>query len=78
MTPLEAADFISAVPVAALVAIGVWLSNRIRRQPPPPPPQPTISRQDAAILGVTGLTLPQWNALTEQQRRDYRWNTKLT
>lgn len=35
--------------------------------------QPDLSTADADVLHRAGLTLPQWQALTADQRADLRW-----
>lgn len=45
------------------------IANLFRRRPEPVQPTPPISRKDAAIKTVWGLTLTEWNALSDDQRR---------
>lgn len=54
----------------------MWLLGR-QHTPIELPDTPTLSRLDAEVLHAAGLTLTQWDKLTDQQRADYRWNTKL-
>lgn len=47
-----------------------------RRKPIPLPDPPMLSRADADAMYAAGLTLTQWEALTDGERADIRWNTK--
>ena len=50
----------------------MWLFGR-QHTPIELPDTPTLSRSDAEVLHAAGLTLREWDALTETQRADYRW-----
>ncbi|URC18090.1 hypothetical protein QEO76_gp47 [Arthrobacter phage Cole] len=45
-----------------------------RQKPIQLPDTPRISRSDADIMHYAGLSLPEWEALTDQERADIRWN----
>jgi len=53
-----------------------WLLGR-QHTPIELPDTPTLTRADAEVLHAAGLTLREWDRLTEAERADYRWNTKL-
>jgi hypothetical protein len=50
----------------------MWLFGR-QHTPIELPDTPTLSRSDAEVLHAAGLTLREWDRLTEAQRADYRW-----
>ena len=54
-----------------------WLFSR-QHTPIELPDTPTLSRSDAEVLHAAGLTLREWDALTETQRADYRWRIGIT
>lgn len=43
-----------------------------RRKPIHLPGQ-SLTRADADVLNRAGLTLTEWDALTDEERADYRW-----
>ena len=47
-----------------------------RRKPIPLPDPPRLSRADADAMYEAGLTLTEWEAKTDAERADIRWNTK--
>lgn len=48
-----------------------------RKAQPPAPVQPRLTRADADVLHRAGLTLTQWQALTDQERAELRWRLGL-
>lgn len=40
---------------------------------PDPEPATTLTAADASTLNRAGLTLPEWQALTDKERADIRW-----
>jgi hypothetical protein len=44
-----------------------------RRRPTTPQPSPQLAVAEAQILARAGLTLAQWQALTNRERADIRW-----
>jgi hypothetical protein len=53
-----------------------WIFGR-QHTPIELPDTPRISRTDANIMHEAGYTLTEWEALTDQERADIRWNFKM-
>lgn len=66
-----------AVSLAAIVLAGIslWMTTRRRRKSIKPAPAPSTT--DMHVKAVYGIRLPEWDAMTDDQRAKKRANVAL-